>query len=466
MSLFSLIFRLGTDNRDFNRGMRDAERTANRTATQIDDAFSGVGKNVIRGGLATAALAFAAQQTRQAIVYADKLQDVSEQLSVSVTTLQELDYVAGQTGTTLEGFTGTFRKLAQARREALEDPTGKEAAAFQRLGVSIEQLRSSRLEDLLNLISVEFQRAGDSQLFFADSLLLLGRSAQETFGAMKGGLAELRQQAHEAGAVVSEETIARVARYADEWTLFGQKVRAAFTGVAGIIATVHQGGAAAIDAMIDGFKDLGNLHLFGGHMNLAEFNQFIGDKADANTFRKRGGFFGENHVPGSGGTREIGAEKRRREQNEAEEVFKVDDEAASALFWHEKAAEEKAAQKSVERAEVLRRMRLRPEDLVADLEKRLNQKREKLGLDVPDARDQLELTEMEIELEQARRGLPKKQAVERIDPINSDSLVAAGNFLGGAPDRRMEMELRRSNDTLLRIQQLLERQGNSGVRFD
>lgn len=439
MGLFSLIFRLGVDKREFDRGMKQSVENVNHSTQQMAQSFGGL-KHHIAGALAGAV---SIEAIHQAIEFAHEISHLGKQLTVSTDTLQELNFVATQTGGTLEGFTNTFRFLAKARAKALGDPEGEEAEAFRRMGIGIEDLKKARLEDLLDLLSDKFKLLGDTQVAMADATKLLGRGARETFGAMVEGLKELREQAHEAGVIVSPETIERVAKYGNEWALFGLKLKRVGVEIAGAIANFHQTGAETFDRILDYAKLLKDLGL--ARISIQEFVEAHRQIQAIKERNEAGQIFGAGHVPGMGGfnvTQAARDEEMRREHARKEDMI----------------LEDKARTKLTEQTEILRKLMLSPEQLVADLEAKVSAKKRAFGFAVeePNARDQLELTDLQIELERARKAIPKP----KLEKEKNDALLSVGNFLGGAPDSRLANQLQTANDYLRSIESILQRQTN------
>jgi phage-related protein len=188
---------------------------------------------------------------------AGELNDLSLKTGISTTRLQELAYVGDQVGTSQETMVSSLSRLtrtmgsaqqqqadyAQAQAEALangEDFTGQlgdAAAAFDKLGVSTTD-NNGKLRDneavfadtitALGKIPNEAERD-------ALAMSIFGKSAQELNPLIKAGageLAKLSQQAHEVGAVMSDDTVQGFADFQD--TL--DSLKAGLQGTLGTLA--------------------------------------------------------------------------------------------------------------------------------------------------------------------------------------------------------------------------------------
>lgn len=213
------------------------------------------------GAVAIGAVAGVATLTLKIAEQADALDDLSLVTNISKERLQELDFVGGILGTSLDTISSAQAKLTRAMSEGL-DGTGKQAEAFEALGVSVTDasgnLRSTEavFGDVLDALGgVENQAQRD-----ALAMDLFGKSATELNPLIKAGADEierLTEQAHEMGAVVSTETLDAYANLND--TLFA--VKKGFQGVT----------AELLSAFLPGFQ--GVFDTAGGY--LTEFKNIV-----------------------------------------------------------------------------------------------------------------------------------------------------------------------------------------------
>jgi phage-related protein len=194
--------------------------------------MAAVAAAAIAAGLAIGGLVFDASAA------AAELVDLSTKTGISTTQLQELDFIAGQVGTDLDTITGAqarlIRSMDTAREQQekfndalaegkLEDeiaPVGELAAAFNTLGVRTvdaggnlrdQQAVFNETIDALGRITNPAERD-------ALAMQIFGKSAQELNPIIKAGSAEmarLAQEAHNVGAVMSEEDVAALEAFDD-----------------------------------------------------------------------------------------------------------------------------------------------------------------------------------------------------------------------------------------------------------
>jgi len=203
-----------------------------------------------------------------------ELVDLSTKTGISTTRLQELDYIAGQLGTTQETITGSFRKLtismsgaqeqyedynaaqaeAQANGEEFNGQLGDSAAAFEQLGVSV-LTSTGELRDrqevfdetitALGMISNEAERD-------ALALRIFGKSAMELNPLIKAGageMANLAEQAHRVGAIMSEEDVAAMEAFDDTLA----SLQASLKGTLGTLAAAFLPGFQMVFDQLGGY---------------------------------------------------------------------------------------------------------------------------------------------------------------------------------------------------------------------
>src|SRR5687767_8013325 len=107
--MFDLFARLGLNSTGFDRGLAAAELRAGKFASGIGAKLAGV--------FSVAAVTALARKT---IDFASNINDMSSALGVSAERLQELDHAAKLNGTSLETMVTAMRKLAEARKKAIE----------------------------------------------------------------------------------------------------------------------------------------------------------------------------------------------------------------------------------------------------------------------------------------------------------------------------------------------------------
>ena len=158
--------------------------------------------------------------------YGDQIDKASQKLGVSSTFYQEWEAVLQHSGTSMDKMSGTFKKLATASQDASDD----QQAAFEKLGLSMDEVSKMSPEELFqNVISgLQGMEEGTERTSLATTLL--GKGAME-MGALLNTSAEDTQgmidKVHELGGVMDEDAIGASARYQDSL----QDMQTAFEGV-------------------------------------------------------------------------------------------------------------------------------------------------------------------------------------------------------------------------------------------
>lgn len=258
-----------------------AAEAADKTET-FKSVVSGMGA-VVKGaltvvvGLATAVAGVSAAITGLVLDTASasaELNDLSVKTGISTTRLQELNYISGQVGTTTDSITGSLARLVRSmataqeqegkyndeRTKALADgeefdgQLGDVAAAFDKLGVAVVDSQGNLRDneavfadaiDALGRINNEAERD-------ALAMSIFGKSAQDLNPLIKTGsqgLAELADQAHEVGAVMSEETVQAFADFDDTLA----SLKAGLQGTLGELAGAFLPGFQAVMGQAGGY---------------------------------------------------------------------------------------------------------------------------------------------------------------------------------------------------------------------
>lgn len=158
--------------------------------------------------------------------YGDQIDKASQKLGVSSSFYQEWDAVLQHSGTSMSSMTGTFKKLATASQDASDD----QVAAFEALGLSMDQVANMSTEDLFASVISGLQGMEEGTERTNIATQLLGKGAME-MGALFNTSAEDTQamidRVNELGGVMDEQGVKSAAAYQDAL----QDMQTAFTGV-------------------------------------------------------------------------------------------------------------------------------------------------------------------------------------------------------------------------------------------
>lgn len=210
--------------------------------TALSEAMGGGGMSLAVGAAAAAAAValaaaaikeiteFMAESVREATDYADNISTLSTNFHIAADTLQEYQYMAELTDTSLDTITGSISKLTRSMDKA-RDGNQEVDAAFAALNVRVTdangELRDSSevfLEVIDGLGRIHNETERD-----AISMEIFGRSAMDLNSLIATGSAGIRGFAEEAramGYVLSDEEVAALNQLDDEFVRFDNQMTA------------------------------------------------------------------------------------------------------------------------------------------------------------------------------------------------------------------------------------------------
>lgn len=142
--------------------------------------------------------------------YGDNIDKMSQKLGMSAEAYQEWDFIMQHCGTSIESMQSSMKTLASAAEKGNK--------AFSQLGMSQDEIAGMSQEDLFSATIAALQNVSDEteRTYLAGQLL--GRGATE-LGPLLNTSAEdveaMRQQVHELGGVMSNESVAASAAFQD-----------------------------------------------------------------------------------------------------------------------------------------------------------------------------------------------------------------------------------------------------------
>ena len=156
----------------------------------------------------------------------DEIDKNSQKLGMTAQAYQEWDFIMQHAGSDIDKMGTSVKKLATA----VEEPTDKTTAAFQKLGISLEDAKKMSQEDLFaaTITALQSMESGTERTAIANDLL--GKSAMD-LGALLNMSADetaaMRQEVHDLGGVLSDDAVEAAAAYQDSL----QNVKTAIGGI-------------------------------------------------------------------------------------------------------------------------------------------------------------------------------------------------------------------------------------------
>lgn len=230
MNLYNVTAKITLDTSEYDKGIEDSKKKTEEFKDKTEKNIGIIATNAWRE-MATAVLQVGqrvAQATLGLVDYADKYGDLGAKYDISSQSLQELEYIGTQTGTTLEGLLSTMTMMYNRAKEDDE--------VFGKLGVSVRDANGNMksMDELFwetkeALDGVE--NSGDRSALMLEAF---GRNAMSIGEFLRTDTTELKamqQQAHELGIILSEDVVnsaGKVNDYLDEMKLRG---KSAFTNL-------------------------------------------------------------------------------------------------------------------------------------------------------------------------------------------------------------------------------------------
>lgn len=249
MNVFELVAKISLDTGEYESGLEEA---SGKTSSFSDKLKSDLGTAAKVGAAAigavttaSAALATAtATGVKNLAAYGDNIDKMSQKMGLSAEAYQEWDAIMQHSGTSIESLQAGMKTLANA----VESGNG----AFERLGITQEQISSMNNEELFSATITALQNVENEteRTYLAGQLL--GRGATE-LGALLNTSAEdteaMRQRVHELGGVMSDESVKAAAAFQDSL----QDLK---TGISGISRGILSDFLPSVTAVMDGLTML------------------------------------------------------------------------------------------------------------------------------------------------------------------------------------------------------------------
>lgn len=197
------------------KGINQVEDSASGLSSGLATVGTGIAAGIAALGVAAVgAVAGLASATKGAAEYAENVQLAASQTHLSTDAVQELQYASKVTGVSFETISGSLTKLTRNMGTAAAG-NKTTAAAFEQLGVATTD-STGALRDSTQVYSEVITALGEIENPAERDVLamqLLGKSATDLnplIDGSAGSLAELAQQARDAGAVLSGDQLTKL----------------------------------------------------------------------------------------------------------------------------------------------------------------------------------------------------------------------------------------------------------------
>lgn len=170
----------------------------------------------LMAGVATGAMA---ALINKGLTFADTLDELSKKTGFTTTRLQELQYAGSQLGAKQEDVNEALLRFTRTVGEAAHG-SDQAREALARVGISVDDLKRKSLEQLFDQAQRTLARTTSETQRLAAANDVFGRGAKNVanlLSAQGDEMATLTRQAHEMGAVLSKESIAKAKETKDKF---------------------------------------------------------------------------------------------------------------------------------------------------------------------------------------------------------------------------------------------------------
>lgn len=213
------------DSSGWDATMGAMTRSAGSLASHVKSQFGAIG-GMVAGAFTVGAIT---SQISKTIEYAGTISDLSKRTGITTDTLQEMDYWLKQNGSSLDaavtGITFLSRAMSEASINAKTGIKNEVLQAFEFFGITIEQVKAKKPEEIFKQIAQQAGVLGDSADKTNAILQLLGRGAMEMLPAMKAGFSEAADEAEKLGLVIKGDVIKTLDDAGDQIDAFMTKVK-------------------------------------------------------------------------------------------------------------------------------------------------------------------------------------------------------------------------------------------------
>lgn len=220
-------------------------------------------KGLLVGGAIVSGLKEVAEKiwdiSKAAAAYADEVLTESVVTGISAEALQEYKYMADLVDVSVETITGSITKLTRNMLQA-KDGTGEQAEAFAALGIQVTNADGSLrdAQEVWDEVITALGQMSNETERDAYAMVLMGKSAQDLNPLIEAGadkINALRQEAHEAGAVLDEDMLATLGEMQDAFDRLSQQTDAFERILAGTLAPTI---TDIVNAIVGAVQQVGN----------------------------------------------------------------------------------------------------------------------------------------------------------------------------------------------------------------
>ena len=419
--------KLALDASGLDRGLQSATASLDRFAKQTGSVLAGAfAFDKIISGFSSA------------IEKGDQLQDIAEKFGVSASKLQMLGNAASVFGSGLDQVSAGLNKLSLAQQKAVSGEQGAEAlvATFAEVGISLEELRSMRAEDIFLKIADSFASGANDGRQFVIVNELLGKAQTDLIKVLNQGSTAIVEQGNAIG-VYSDEAIANLSALSDEMKKLQNNIDLGFGNMASVINSVITGLQDALEVSV--------------MLALAFGKLATGDVAGAEEIYKRASNLGTEKM----------AERAKAEKAKKTRPRETETETVTSQKELEKAEKEAIKERTDRALQILREEDAEKKLANDSYERKRDREREAMleaaNLEVKAAQEKMKLQQDQAELqkkeEEAAMRRPRQEQQAR-----GGAATEVLNFAAGLGDRGISQTVEQEREKAAQEQQRVNRE--------
>jgi hypothetical protein len=204
MDVFDLFAKITLDTSEYTKGLSDASNSGKETSQSIGSAFGNVVKaGAVAVGAVTGIGGSIVALASKTADYGSEVNDMSKKIGISAQAYQQWNYVMKLNGTSVDNLKMGMKTLS-AQAESGSD-------AFQKLGISQEQVASMNQEQLFSAVIDGLSGMSEGTERTTLATQLLGRAGVDLGAMLDEGtekIDEEKQAALDMGIVMSDDAVA------------------------------------------------------------------------------------------------------------------------------------------------------------------------------------------------------------------------------------------------------------------
>jgi hypothetical protein len=192
----------------FEAAAKKAQETAKSFGVSVSknlgiDSFKGM----VAGALSVAGVTTAITSL---LDKADNIDALAKRFDLSAEAIQSIQFAADQSGASADAMFMGLKKLSIAIDEA-RSGNADYITSLQSMGVSLDDIKTKNAEQIFYQIGEKANGASVESIKLGDAIKVFGRAGDQVLGAMRDGFADVAKGAKDAGVVIENDLVKKLA---------------------------------------------------------------------------------------------------------------------------------------------------------------------------------------------------------------------------------------------------------------